>query len=331
MTLKGGHFLNSAKSVTTKSLSARLKKIILNYGTLIGFAMVFLAFGIIEPSFLTLSNLLMGLRQMAILFLMGLAATFVLIEGGLDLSIGSVVGMGTVLVCGLQRSGVGVFMSILIVLIVSAGIGFANSVNVVFLGVPPFIATIAMMFIVQGLELVYSGGKVITTGIQDSFKFMGQGWLGPVPFLVVIILIVALLAHILMSKTKFGRYAYAVGKNKLAVRLSGISTTKYRVVLYVLTGVVGGFAGIMLGSRLGSAPVWAGQRLLLPAFAAAFLGASVHKEAEFGVFQTLLGAFLINGLNNGLSLIGYGWYWQQIILGIVLLLSVSVSGLRKKV
>jgi ribose/xylose/arabinose/galactoside ABC-type transport system permease subunit len=304
--------------------------VFLNYGTLIGFAAVFAVFGIIEPSFLTLSNLLMGLRQMAILFLMGLAATFVLVEGGLDLSIGSVVGMGTVLVCGLQKSGTSVIIAILVVLITSAAIGFANAVNIVLLGVPPFIATIAMMFIIQGLELVYSGGRVITTGIQGSFKFLGQGWIGPIPFLVVIILVIAFVAYILMSKTKFGRYAYAVGKNKTAVYLSGVSTSKYRILLYVLTGMIGGLAGIMLGSRLGSAPVWAGQKLLLPAFAAAYLGASTNKEGEFGVFQTLLGAFLINGLNNGLSLIGYGWYWQQILLGIVLLLSVSVSGLRKK-
>lgn len=307
-----------------------VRKVFLNYGTLIGFAAVFAVFGIIEPSFLTLSNLLMGLRQMAILFLMGLAATFVLVEGGLDLSIGSVVGMGTVLVCGLQKSGTSVIIAILVVLITSAAIGFANAVNIVLLGVPPFIATIAMMFIIQGLELVYSGGRVITTGIQGSFKFLGQGWIGPIPFLVVIILVIAFVAYILMSKTKFGRYAYAVGKNKTAVYLSGVSTSKYRILLYVLTGMIGGLAGIMLGSRLGSAPVWAGQKLLLPAFAAAYLGASTNKEGEFGVFQTLLGAFLINGLNNGLSLIGYGWYWQQILLGIVLLLSVSVSGLRKK-
>lgn len=307
-----------------------VRKVFLNYGTLIGFAAVFAVFGIIEPSFLTLSNLLMGLRQMAILFLMGLAATFVLVEGGLDLSIGSVVGMGTVLVCGLQKSGTSVIIAILVVLITSAAIGFANAVNIVLLGVPPFIATIAMMFIIQGLELVYSGGRVITTGIQGSFKFLGQGWIGPIPFLVVIILVIAFVAYILMSKTKFGRYAYAVGKNKTAVYLSGVSTSKYRILLYVLTGMFGGLAGIMLGSRLGSAPVWAGQKLLLPAFAAAYLGASTNKEGEFGVFQTLLGAFLINGLNNGLSLIGYGWYWQQILLGIVLLLSVSVSGLRKK-
>lgn len=301
----------------------------LNYGTLMGFLIVFVVFGIMSPRFATFSNFIMGTRQMAILFLMALGATFALIEGGFDLSIGSVVGIAAVLACGLQSSGFGVAVSISAALATAALIGLANAVNIVLLGITPFIATISMMFIIQGLELVYSGGRVITRGIHDFYRFLGQGWVGPIPFLVIIIIGVAIVAYVLMSYTKFGRFAYAIGRNRRAVFLSGVSVNTYRMLLYILTGLLGGIAGVLLGARLGSAPVWAGQKLLLQAYAAAFLGSSFGSEGEFGVMRTLLGAFLIAGLDNGLSMIGYGWYLQQIFLGIVLVLAISVTSLRK--
>ncbi len=311
------------------STSRAFGSFFLNYGTLLGFVVVFAIFGIMSPRFATFSNFIMGTRQMSILFLMALGATFALIEGGFDLSIGSVVGIAAVLACGLQSSGFGVAVSISAALGIAIIIGLANAVNIVLLGITPFIATISMMFIIQGLELVYSGGRVITRGINDSYRFLGQGWLGPIPFLSVIAVSIATIAYILMTYTKFGRYAYAVGQNRRAVFLSGVSVNTYRMLLYVLTGLLGGIAGVLLGARLGSAPVWAGQKLLLQAYAAAFLGSSFGSEGEFGVMRTLLGAFLIAGLDNGLSMIGYGWYLQQIFLGIVLILAISVTSLRK--
>jgi len=306
-----------------------LGSFLLNYGTLLGFVVVFAVFGIMSPRFATLSNFIMGTRQMAILFLMALGATFALVEGGFDLSIGSVVGIAAVLACGLQSSGFGVATAISAALGIAVLIGLVNAVNIVLLGITPFIATISMMFIIQGLELVYSGGRVITRGISDSYRFLGQGWIGPLPLLAIIAISVAVIAYILMSRTKFGRYAYAIGQNRRAVFLSGVSVNTYRMLLYVLAGLMGGIAGVLLGARLGSAPVWAGQKLLLQAYAAAFLGSSFGSEGEFGVMRTLLGAFLIAGLDNGLSMIGYGWYLQQIFLGLVLIMAISVTSLRK--
>lgn len=310
--------------------SLDIKNIVLQHGTIIGFIIVFGLISILSPYFATMSNFISVINQMVILFIMALGASFALIEGGFDLSIGAITGLSAVLACGLQDSGHGLIIALTVTLLIAVVIGLINSMNIVLLGVPPFIATIAMMFIVKGVELLYSGGRVIARGITDYYRFLGQGWIGPLPVLVIIFIIVAVAAHTLLSSTKFGRCAYATGANKIATRLSGINVTYYRMVLYILAGVAGGIAGILLGARLSSAPVWAGEQLLLPAYTAAFFGSSMSEEGEFTVLGTAFGAFFIAGLNNGITLLGYGWYWQQIVLGIVLIFCVSISSLKER-
>lgn len=310
--------------------SKRVSGMVRRYGTVIGFIAIFSLFSALCPSFATLSNFLTVLKQMTILSLMSLAATCVLIEGGFDLSIGASVGLGAVLACGMQQDGHGLAIALLLTLVVGAAVGLVNAVNIVHFAMPPFVATMAMMFLLQGAELLYSKGKVITRGITDAYKFLGQGWIGPIPTLVVILLACSAVMHILLSATKLGRYAYAIGGNREAVRLSGVPVTRYRVILYVVSGVLAAAGGIMLGARLGSAPVWAGQKLTLPAYAAAYLGSTMLAEGDLTVVGTIVGTLFISGLNNGLTLLGYGWYWQQILLGIILLICVSVSGMRQR-
>jgi ribose transport system permease protein len=310
--------------------SLDLKNIVLQHGTLLGFIIVFGLISILSPYFATISNFISVINQMVILFIMALGASFALIEGGFDLSIGAVTGLSCVLACGLQDSGHGLVIALTVSLLIAVVIGVINSMNIVLLGVPPFIATIAMMFIVKGLELLYSRGRVIARGINDSYRFLGQGWIGPLPVLVIIFIIAIVVANTLLSSTKFGRGAYATGANKIATRLSGVNVTYYRMVLYTLAGVAGGIAGILLGARLSSAPVWGGEQLLLPAYTAAFFGSSMSQEGEFTVLGTAFGAFFIAGLNNGITLLGYGWYWQQIVLGIVLIFCVSISSLKER-
>lgn len=310
--------------------SRSMKGLVYRYATIVGFAVIFLVFATLSPAFATLSNFITVLKQMTILSFMSLAATCVLIEGGFDLSIGALAGLGAVLACGMQQDGHGMGVALLLPLIVGGAVGFVNALNIVRFGVQPFVATMAMMFILQGAELLYSKGKVITRGITDVYRFLGQGWIGSIPTLVVVLLICSAVLHILLSSTKFGRYAYSVGGNREAARLSGVPVVRCRVGLYLLGGILASAGGILLGARLGSAPVWAGQKMTLPAYAAAYLGSTMLAEGDFTVLGTMVGTLFISGLNNGLTLLGYGWYWQQILLGVILVICVSVSGTRQR-
>jgi len=284
-------------------------------------------FGILNGRFATFSNFITILRQACILTVLALGATPLLIQAEFDLSIGALAGFSGVLACGFQASGYPLSYAIAVPILVAGCIGFLNGIVVVAFQVPAFVATLGMMFALQGGELLYSGGSLITK-IDPSYRFLGQGWLGPIPAPILPTIGLTLAVHVLMSYTKLGRYCYAIGANRQSAMYSGIRVNTYRILSFVFTAVFAAFGGILLTSRLGAATVWAGEPLLLPTYAAVYLGGALAREGRLTALGSVVGAFFIALLKNGITMVGLGWYWESIILGGLLIVLLALSSAR---
>ncbi|MFK8794274.1 ABC transporter permease subunit [Planococcus plakortidis] len=295
----------------------------------IGLILIIAIITAINPSFLSMSNILNVLRQVSINALIAFGMTFVILTGGIDLSVGSILALTGAVTAGMMASGIDPILAMLLGLFLGAVLGAINGVIIAKGKVAPFIATLATMTIYRGLTLVYTEGRPIS-GLGDSmaFQMLGKGYFLGIPVPVVTMLISFGILYFILKKTTFGRRVYAVGGNEEASVLSGINADRIKIYVYSLVGALAALASLILTSRLNSAQPTAGQMFELDAIAAVVLGGTSLTGGRGWIVGTLIGALIIGVLNNGLNLIGVSSFFQQVVKGAVILLAVLLD--RKK-
>ncbi len=294
---------------------------------LIGIAAVF-AFG--SERFLTASNLLNIALQTAIVAIVAIGMTFTILTAGIDLSVGSVMALSGALAAGLAvRQGLGTFAGIGLALLAGTAVGAVNGLLIVKGKMPPFVATLAMLAVARGLTLVYTDGRPIA-GIDENFIFLGNGTVLGLPMPVVLLLVVFIIAATALRYTRFGMYVYATGGNEETSRLAGISTSWITLLVYVISGFTAALGGVLLVARLWSAQPNAAVGWELDAIAAPVLGGVSLFGGVGGVAGTVVGAFILGILSNGLNLMGVASFYQQVIKGVVLILAIMLDLLTKR-
>ena len=311
----------------TPQQKATLQKL----GPFIALVIVSVGLAVLSPDFLTMGNLLNVMRQVSINALIAFGMTLVILLGGIDLSVGSILALSSVTIATLIQSGLDPLLATLLGVLGGAARGVANGLVMIESKVAPFIATLASMTILRGLSLVVSGGSPITGFNSDLFSLLGGGYVaGLIPVPVVWMLVMFGLFAFLLKKTVFGRHVYATGGNEEAARLSGVKVDRIKVWVYTLSGAMSAMAGVILTSRLNSAQPTAGTGYELDAIAAVVLGGTSLTGGRGWIFGTLMGALLIGVLNNGLNLLGVSSFYQQVIKGVVILLAVLIDRSGKK-
>ncbi|MBU4601954.1 ribose ABC transporter permease [bacterium] len=306
----------------------QFKDMIRRYGILIGFIGLIIAFSILSERFFTISNMLIVMRQTSIVAFLAVGMSFVILGAGIDLSVGSVLAFSGAVGAGAMQNG-GVFLGVLAGLALGTALGVFNGIVITKLKIPAFIATLAMMAIARGGTLVYTDGRPIT-GLPSSFAFLGRGYIGNVPFPIILMLIIFILAYIFLKLTRFGRYVYATGGNINAARASGIKVDNVIISTFAISGFLSGLTGMVLASRLNSAQPTAGMGYELDAIAAVVLGGTSLFGGEGELWGTLVGAFIMGILNNGLNMLNVSSFYQQVVKGIVILIAVTVAQSGKK-
>ncbi|MGR6898183.1 ribose ABC transporter permease [Rummeliibacillus sp. TYF-LIM-RU47] len=308
---------------------SKSKDLIQKLGPLLGLLLIIIIISFMSPSFLTATNIFNVLRQVSISALIAFGMTFVILTGGIDLSVGSTLALTGAISAGLLAGGMNPLLAMLIGLLLGALLGAINGVIIAKGKVAPFIATLATMTIFRGLTLVYTDGKPVS-GLGDSqaFQLFGKGYLFGIPVPVVTMIVAFIVLYFILKQTTFGRRVYAIGGNEEASRLSGINVDRITIAVYALTGMLAALSALILTSRLNSAQPTAGQSYELDAIAAVVLGGTSLTGGRGWIFGTLVGALIIGVLNNGLNLIGVSSFFQQVVKGIVILIAVLLD--RKK-
>jgi ribose transport system permease protein len=294
---------------------------------LIGFIVVFVAMGLINDNFLSGSNLANLVRQSSIIAIIAVGMSLAILTGGIDLSVGPVMALSGTLMAGMMVAGLPPSLAIVLGLLVGAAFGAFNGVFVAFAGMPPIIVTLATMGIARGLGLIYTGGYPIS-GLPEGFAFFGRGSLAGIETPILIMMAVYAVGYVLLSHTSTGRYLYAIGGNEEATRLSGIRVSRYKLLVYTLSGTTAAIAGLILTSRLMSGQPNAGVGFELDAIAAVVLGGAAITGGRGMILGTLVGAMLLGVLNNGLNLMGVSPYLQTVIKGLIILLAIYISRKR---
>lgn len=296
--------------------------------SLIGLLGLCIILSLLSPRFLTTGNILNVLRQTSLNAVMAVGMTFVILTGGIDLSVGSILAFSGMVAAGLSHSGMNAAGAIIVGLIIGTALGFISGLAVTKGNVPPFIATLAMMTMARGATLVYSNGQP-KTGLGDDFAFIGNGKVWVIPFPVIVLLILLIVAYYILSQTATGRYIYATGSNERAAGLSGIKTDRIKILVYAISGLTAALSGMIVTSMLNSASPTAGSGGELDAIASVVLGGTSLSGGQGSVAGTIIGALIIGVLNNGLNLLNVSSYYQQLIKGIVILGAVLIDRKRR--
>ncbi|KUO74570.1 MAG: sugar ABC transporter permease [Clostridia bacterium BRH_c25] len=279
----------------------------------------------VSPTFRTIENGINILRQVAVNGIMAIGMTFVIMTGGIDLTVGSLIAVsgvvtGSLLVVNPQN----VVFAVLAGIIVCGLFGAMNGAFVAYADVPPFVATLAGMTIARGFAYVYSNGKPYTLA-SEGFRVIGKGY-AP----IIIFLVILLIAHTILSKLKFGRYIYATGGNQRAAMASGVMVKRVLIKVYILSGILAGISGVVLASRTNSGQPAVGMGYETDAIAAAVIGGTSMTGGSGTIGGTLIGILIIGTLNNGLNLLNVSSYYQQIIKGFIILGAVCFDIFSKK-
>ncbi|HEX4595892.1 MAG TPA: ABC transporter permease [Bryobacteraceae bacterium] len=289
---------------------------------------LFVILSIASPNFLTSTNLSSVVRQTAVINIVALGMTVIIIAGGIDLSVGSILALAGLLgAMTMEKYGIGWGMAA--GMLVGMLCGFANGLMITSLRISPFIVTLGTMGIYRGLALITSKGLPVHE-IPPSFSYLGEGTLLGVPFVLWILLLCAVVTHIMLEHTRHGRYAFSIGSNPDAAFYAGVPVKFHTVVVYAGAGLLTGLSGMIEVSRLMTGQPTGGQGYELTAIAAVVIGGGSLRGGEGSVLGTLVGAFIMGLLANGSDLLGTNPYWQQVIIGAVIILAVAFDELRKR-
>lgn len=335
--------MTSSTTLPAREPASRFKAMALNPQTrqkLLAFAslivlMVF--FGLASPNFLQTENLVSILQATAVNGVLAIACTFVIISGGIDLSVGTMMTFCSVMAgVFLTYWGLPLPLGIAAAILFGALSGMVSGVLIAKLRIPPFITTLGMMMALKGLALVISGTKPIYFNDTEGFTAISQDSLigtlvpaVPIPNAVLILFLVAALASVVLNRTVLGRYTFALGSNEEAVRLSGVNVTFWKIVVYTVSGAICGIAGLLIASRLNSAQPALGQGYELDAIAAVVIGGTSLSGGSGTVLGTIIGALIMSVLTNGLRILSVAQEWQTVLTGVIIILAVYADILRR--
>jgi ribose/xylose/arabinose/galactoside ABC-type transport system permease subunit len=288
--------------------------------------MMFLSFA--TPNFLSFSNMKNLVRQTSITGIIALGMTFVIISGGIDLSVGSILGVASIVSAKLMVAGVPILPAILLSLLICAGLGWINGIVIHHGKVPPFIATLGMMTAARGIVMLLSNARMIA-GLPRSFTNFAQTTIVFLPSLFVVWLVVIFITYVITTKMVFGRNLFAYGSNIEAARLSGINIRNCTYQVYIISGLLSGVAGVLMTSRLANGIPTAGTGYELDAIAAAVVGGASLSGGSGTILGTVLGALLISIIQNGGNLLGINSFILQISVGVLIVASVMIDQKRK--
>lgn len=299
------------------------------YKSLIGLFVLCIAISILTPRFLSVSNITNVLTQVSVNAIIAIGMTFVILTGGIDLSVGSTLAISGAVAAYIIKSTGNVFLAILAAVVIGVGIGIINGIVISKGKVQAFIVTLASMTIFRGMTYVFTNGNPIS-GLVGSFNSIGNAKVGVLPLPVIITVATVAIAYYVLTQTRFGRYLYALGGNEDSARLSGINTDKIKILVYVVSGIAAALSGVIITSRIGSASPNAGSGFELDAIAAVVIGGTSLAGGEGSVMGTIIGALIIGVLNNGLNLLNVSPFYQLIVKGIVILIAVLLDKKGKK-
>ncbi|MFR3529022.1 MAG: ABC transporter permease [Lachnospiraceae bacterium] len=282
----------------------------------------------VSPNFLTVTNLMNVVRQIAVNGILAIGMTVVCLTGGIDLSVGSIVAFSGIIAAGLLRdTNYPMIVIILIAIVIGGLLGLYNGYFVAYWKAAPFVVTLSMMTIARGMTYVYSDGRPISN-LPEEFLAIGKGNIAVIPIPTAILIIVFILANIMLTKLKFGRYVYAVGGNENAAMVSGINVKKIKMLVYVLSGIACGLAAIILTSRVSAGLPQAGESYELDAIAATVIGGTSLSGGRGRLWGTIVGAILLGIVNNGLDLLNVSSFYQQIVKGLIILGAILIDSKR---
>ncbi len=290
---------------------------------------LFVGLTIASPFFLTQTNLSSVVRQTAVINIMALGMTLIIIAGGIDLSVGSILAMGGLLGTMAMEHGYPIWAGIAVGILAGLVCGLANGLLTTQLNINPFIVTLGTLGIIRGLALIISNGLPVHK-IPPGFSFLGEGTLLGVPFVLWVLVLCAVAMHVLLEHTRLGRHSFAIGSNPDAAYYAGIPVKFDTTVVYAIGGMLTGLAGMIEASRLMTGQPTAGNGYELQAIAAVVIGGGSLRGGEGSVVGTLIGAFIMGLLSNGSDLLGISPYVQQAIIGAVIILAVTFDELRKR-
>ncbi len=294
------------------------------FSALFGLVGLCIIMSLISDVFLTKGNLLNILSQISVMSVIAAGSTFVILTGGIDLSVGSIMGLCGVLSAGVLKSAGNVPAAIAVCLVVGCGLGLINGYLVAYQKIPAFVATLGMMSIARGFCFIYTKGKPISI-FPDSFRFFGAGYLGDVPVIAVEVVVVFLLAWYVLRMRPFGRYIYSIGSNEDATRLAGINTNFYKMMAYAISGVLCGLAALLFIGRINSGHPLSGNGYELNAIAAVVIGGTSLSGGRGSIVGTAIGSLIMGVISNGLNLMNVDAFWQGVVLGVVIILAVLVD------
>lgn len=329
------------------TLTDQLIAFAVKYGMLIAIVLLIAFFATRSRAFLSVDNFLLIARSTSILVIVAIGVTISVAVGGFDVSVGSTTGLSVMLVSSLMIIWQTPWeVAIALALLAGTVVGLINAFFIIRLRIPDLLATLGMLYLIQGLQLVITMGNSVYKGManpwdpgnaiaggrmSEAFLSIGQGFVlksesfTGIPIAVLVMLLVVVIFHLLLQYTRWGRMLYAVGGNMEAARLSGIPVNRVRTAAYVLSGFLAALAGIVLASRVGSGAVKAGEPYLLDSVAATYFGFAVLSARRPNVFGTVLGALFVGIMLNGLTMMNVAWYFQDMIKGGVLIVSLAVS------
>jgi inositol transport system permease protein len=306
-----------------------MRSILRQFGLVIALVVLCLVLAAVQPGFLTVPNLINVVRQISINGILAVGVTFVLLTGGVDLSLGSLVALtGVAAACFAHPDQYPVILPVLIGVLVGAACGAANGVVVTKGKVAPFIVTLGMMTVARGLALVISAGKPVSNLSREFTALAGN--VGGVPIPVLILALISVVAYVFLKNFRLGRYVYAVGGNETAARASGVNVQAVKLFAYTMSGALAGLAGVVLAARITTGQPNAGVGYELDAIAAVVIGGTSLSGGVGSVGGTLLGALLMGVINNGLDLMNVSSYYQQIAKGLIIVGAVWMDKQQEK-
>jgi len=309
----------------------KFKRLVQGYGTIFAGIIIIVIFCILHPSaFMTFQNMVNISRQISLLVVISLGATLVMTVEEFDLSIGAVASFGGLFAAKLALSGMPIFLSFVIPIIVALGIGLLNGFLVTHFKVLSFITTLGTSTVISGITYWLTNGASISVGLPPEFKFFSAVSFGPIPLLSVIMVILALIFSFIMEHMSFGRKLYAIGGNQIASETAGLKVNLNKTMAFGLCAVLATFTGVLMASRIGSATPTSGDGMLLSSYAAVFLGKTMFKNGVPNIWGTFVGAAILGILANGLTILRAPTFLQDVLTGAIIVLAVVVPKLSKR-
>lgn len=319
-----------AKTVTApdRSMAMKLTNRKKEFSIFIALMVLCICLSILSPYFLRVNNIFNVLRQFSITGILAVGEALIIITGGIDLSIGSLVGLMGVLVAIYSNTGMPSLLVFFAAIATGACVGGINGLLVAEVGINPFITTLGMTSIARGATLLITGGLPFSN--ETPIMWLGGGYIGPVPVPVILMFLIAAAGHIFANYTLPGRNIYAVGNNERAAKLSGIRVERIKLMVFMLMGALCALSGIILSGTLDSAEPTAGAGYEMDAIAAVILGGASLSGGEGSIIGVIIGAALMGVLRNGFVLLGTSAYWQTVAIGVVIIAAVAIDSIRTK-